>query len=224
MKSQIIFISMFVAIFSILMASVQSGQAVQSLSPQRTLTVVLDAGHGGIDVGAVGANGTLESDLNLQYCKTLQSMMQDYGINVVMTREDENGLYSEYKSGFKMEDMRKRRAIIQEVNPDLVISIHMNKYAVSSSRGAQVFYDDEIESGKELAETLQKVFINNLPSARAECKSADLYMLKCTTAPSILVECGFLSNPEEEELLTQESYMRELCYCILASVLAVIER
>ena len=224
MKSQIAFIIVASILFCCLIPLLPSGQAVESLSPRTSLVVVLDAGHGGIDVGAVGANGTLESDLNLKYCLTLKEMMTEYGITVIMTRDDENGLYSKYKNGFKMEDMRKRREIIQNAAPDLVISIHMNKYSASSSRGAQVFYDDELQSGKQLAEVLQKAFINNLPNARREAKPADLYVLKSTSAPSILVECGFLSNPEEEQLLNQESYMKSLCYCILASVLAVVER
>ena len=224
MKKQILFIVLFVIIFSGLMAFIGSKQTVQLSSPRSTLTVVLDAGHGGIDVGAVGRSGTLESDLNLVYCKTLKKIMEEYGMNVIMTREDENGLYSEYKNGFKMEDMRKRREIVQNANPDVVISIHMNKFAVSSSRGAQVFYDDENGSGKELAEVMQKVFIENLPYARKEAKSADLYMLKCVSSPSILIECGYLSNAEEEKLLTEEDYINKLCYLIVASVLSVIQK
>lgn len=197
-------------------------ESIASVSPLRSLTCVIDAGHGGIDVGAVGKNGTLESNLNLEYAKTLKNMMQEYGISVVMTRENEDGLYTEFKNGFKMQDMRKRREIIQDTNPDFVISIHMNKYSASSSKGAQVFYDDVYQSGKKLAETLQKIFIAHLPSARKETKCADLYMLKCTPAPSILVECGFLSNPDEEELLTQKTYREKVCYCILSAVIAVI--
>ncbi len=224
MRNQILFISIFVIIFSSILVVYNDRQAVESYSPKASLTVVLDAGHGGIDVGAVGKNGTLESDLNLLYCQTLKQMMQEYGINVVMTREDENGLYSEYKNGFKMEDMRKRREIIQQTDPDLVISIHMNKFSVSSSRGAQVFYDDEYQSGKELAEVLQKMFIDNLSYARKETKCADLYILKCVSKPSILVECGYLSNEQEEKLLVQKDYMKNICYCILASVLAVMQK
>ena len=98
----------------------------------------------------------------------------------------------------------------------------MNKYSATSSKGAQVFYDDEYQSGKELAEVLQKIFISQLPSARKETKCADLYMLKGTTAPSILVECGFLSNPDEEVLLTQKTYREKICYCILSAVLVVL--
>ena len=224
MKNQIAFIILFIILFSGLMALLSTKQTVELSSPRSVLTIVLDAGHGGIDVGAVGRNGTLESNLNLKYCQTLKQMMEEYGMNVVMTREDENGLYSEYKNGFKMEDMRKRREIVQNASPDVVISIHMNKFAVSSSRGAQVFYDDEKGSGKELAEVMQKVFIENLPYARKEAKSADLYMLKCVSSPSILIECGYLSNAEEEELLTEESYINKLCYLIVASVLSVIEK
>ena len=221
MKKMIIFISIFVMLFGSCIY-LTKGQTETSVSPRISKTIVLDAGHGGIDVGAVGKNGTLESDLNLQYCQTLKTMFEDYGANVIMTRENADGLYSEFKSGFKMEDMRKRREIIQNSNADLVISIHMNKFAVSSSRGAQVFYDDVNQSGKKLAETLQKIFINELPSARKEAKCADLYVLKSTSVPAILIECGFLSNPDEEVLLTQEKYRKDLCSCIVAGVFATI--
>lgn len=190
--------------------------------PLTKLTVVLDAGHGGIDVGAVGANGTIESDLNLEYCKLLKQVMTDYGVNVVMTRTTKDGLYTEYKNGFKREDMQKRKDIIVSTAPDAVISIHMNKYASSTSHGAQVFYDDEKGTGKEFAETLQEIFKKQLPHARSEAQAGDLYMLKCIDKPSILVECGFLSNPEEERLLTTHAYQKKICLCITSALLATI--
>lgn len=218
-------ILVFVAVFAILFSFVAcfSGQgAVESVSPRVSMTIILDAGHGGIDVGAVGKNGTLESDLNLDYCLTLKNMFEDYGVNVVLTRQDKNGLYREFKSGFKMEDMRKRREIIQTTRHDLLISIHMNKFSASSSRGAQVYYDEEKQVGKELAENLQRIFQKQLPFARKETQSADLYVLKSTNAPSILIECGFLSNPQEEKMLLEKEHKQNLCYCIVASVLATI--
>ncbi len=196
--------------------------AASSAVPIGAITVVLDAGHGGIDVGAVGASGTIESDLNLEYCVMLKSVMEDYGITVVMTRSDKGGLYSEYKNGFKREDMQRRRQIIVDAAPDAVISIHMNKYAASSSHGAQVFYDDEKGTGKALAETLQAVFKKQLPYARSEAQAGDLFMLKCVDKPSILVECGFLSNPDEEHLLLSHDYQKKICLCITSAVLATI--
>lgn len=200
----------------------RGGVAASSTIPQRTLTVVLDAGHGGIDVGAVGVNGTIESDLNLKYCQMLKSVLEEYGVKVVMTRTTKDGLYTEFKNGFKREDMRKRKEIIVATNPDAVISIHMNKYSASSSRGAQVFYDDEKGTGKVLAETLQEIFKKQLASARAEAQAGDLYMLKCIDKPSILVECGFLSNPEEERILTTLDYQKKICDCIASALLAVV--
>ena len=200
----------------------RGGVAESSTIPQRVLTVVLDAGHGGIDVGAVGANGTIESDLNLKYCQMLKGILEEYGVKVVMTRNTKDGLYTEFKNGFKREDMKKRKEIIVATNPDAVISIHMNKYSASSSHGAQVFYDDEKGTGKVFAETLQEIFKKQLTSARAEAQSGDLYMLKCIDKPSILVECGFLSNPEEELLLTKPEYQKKVCLCIASALLAVV--
>ena len=203
-------------------AFARGGTAVSNAVPRRGLTVVLDAGHGGIDVGAVGANGTIESNLNLKYCQMLKGVLEDFGVNVVMTRSTKDGLYSEFKSGFKREDMKKRKEIIVATNPDAVISIHMNKYSASSSHGAQVFYDDEKGTGKVLAEMLQEIFKKQLGFARDEAQAGDLYMLKCIDKPSILVECGFLSNPEEEKLLTTIEYQKKICLCIASALLAVV--
>lgn len=200
---------------------VDNGATKSNAVPLNSLNVVLDAGHGGIDVGAVGVNGTIESDLNLAYCQMLKGVLEDYGVNVVMTRETKDGLYSEFKNGFKREDMTKRKEIIISVNPDAVISIHMNKYSASSSRGAQVFYDDEKGTGKVLAETLQEIFKKHLNFTRNEAQAGDLYILKCIDKPSILVECGFLSNPDEEKLLTTRQYQKKLCLCICSAILAV---
>lgn len=223
MKRNMIFLCVAVLVFfACICAFARGGAAASNAIPQCALTVVLDAGHGGIDVGAVGANGTIESDLNLKYCQMLKGVLEEYGVNVVMTRSTKDGLYSEFKNGFKREDMRKRKEIIVATNPDAVISIHMNKYSASSSHGAQVFYDDEKGTGKVLAETLQEIFKKQLDSARAEAQAGDLYMLKCIDKPSILVECGFLSNPEEERLLITPEYQKKICLCIASALLAVV--
>lgn len=223
MKKNIVFLCVAVLVFVACVSVFLRGEMVASNAiPQRALMVVLDAGHGGIDVGAVGVNGTIESDLNLKYCQMLKGVLEEYSVNVVMTRSTKDGLYSQFKNGFKREDMNKRKETIVATNPDAVISIHMNKYSASTSHGAQVFYDDEKGTGKVFAETLQEIFKKQLDSARAEAQAGDLYILKCIDKPSILVECGFLSNPEEERLLTTTEYQKKICLCIASALLAVV--
>ncbi|MDE6583463.1 MAG: N-acetylmuramoyl-L-alanine amidase, partial [Clostridia bacterium] len=127
-----------------------------TFKPALTHTIVIDAGHGGKDGGAVGrTTGITESELNLQYSLTLKSICEQYGFNVVLTRSDMNGLYSPFASNKKRSEMEKRKEIIDKTNPDLVISIHMNSFTSSSAKGVQVFYADGCESGQALAESVQ---------------------------------------------------------------------
>lgn len=203
----------FVAIFSFM------PNAIASISPKKNYTVVIDAGHGGIDGGCEGAStGISEAALNLDYAKCLKDMMTNFGFNVIMTRENESGLYSPLASNKKRDDMKKRQTIVKNANADFVISIHMNSYN-SSSCGAQVFYGKDDEPSQLLATNIQKHFINNLKFSRKETKIGDYYMLNEIDAPSVLVECGFLSNPKEEALLITNEYKREVCYSILLGVL-----
>ena len=214
-------------IFSILFAFVIFAgcflpKVIASTSPKTKYTVVIDAGHGGIDGGSVGKNsGICEAVFNLNYANCLREYLQDFGFNVVMTRTTDSGLYSPFASNKKKDDMKKRREIIENANADFVISIHMNSYS-SKSQGAQVFYGKDDEPSKKLADNLQTYFIKYLEKARKETKVGDYYMLNAIKAPSVLVECGYLSNPNEETLLLKEDYKKEVCYSILLGVLAYL--
>jgi len=192
---------------------------VESLSPLAKYTVVLDAGHGGIDVGATGVNGTKESDLNLKYAFCLDYLLTSFGFNVVQTRTTQDGLYTSLKSGFKMEDMNKRKEIINSSNADLVISIHMNKYPASSSKGAQVFYQSNSEQSEALANAIQSMLYLNVENARLSTQSGDFYICRCSSITSVIIECGFLSNPLEEANLINNSYMNNFCYTVLCGIL-----
>ena len=191
---------------------------VSASSPAPEFVVVLNAGHGGIDGGSVGYSGTTERVINLDYAKTLKKYLESYGFNVVMTRENLDGLYSEYSTNKKKDDMMERKKIIENANADLVISIHMNSFPLQSCRGAQVFYNPESEISKSLAESIQSTFVTNLPNARKNIDVGDYYMLNCTNVPSVIVECGFISNAEEEKLLLNEEYREKLFYSILCGV------
>ena len=189
--------------------------AVFSSTKSYTYTVVIDAGHGGIDGGCVGASGVAESTLNLEYAKTLRRYFSEYGFNVVMTREGENGLYGAFSKNKKKDDMQKRKQIIENSGANFVVSIHMNSFPTNSSRGAQVFYEKDNNTSKSLADCIQTEFLRTLIKPRKNSSAGDYYILSCTNVPSVLIECGFVSNPEEENLLLSKDYREKLCYSVL---------
>ncbi len=201
-----------------------NARSVNSYSIQNAkYTVVIDAGHGGIDGGSVGKNtNAIESELNLAYAKNLASQLNQMGINTILTRSDDNGLYDENAKSLKKSDMKKRKQIIENAKPNLVVSIHMNSFSSPRARGAQTFYKKDNEQGKALAECIQKQLKTNIEHATSPSKIGDYYILNCTDLPSVLVECGFLSNPEEEKLLSTTSYQNQICYSILSGIVAFL--
>lgn len=191
-----------------------------TFQPKPQYTIVIDAGHGGRDGGAVGkTTGVTESLLNLQFALKLKELCENYNFNVVLTRKDMNGLYSAFATNKKKSEMQKRQEIIESANPDVVVSLHMNSFPVSSSRGAQVFYAEGNESGKELGESVQNALHEEIDYAKSVAKVGDFYVLNCTEKAGILVECGFLSNAEEEVLLQDEDYQEKFCYALLYGIL-----
>ncbi len=211
-------IYIFLAILLAVLCAV-SFMVVSTSSPKPMYTIVIDAGHGGIDNGSIGYSGTLESEINLWYAKTLQQYCTEFGFFVTMTRTNDNGLYSPFAKNKKKDDMKQRQKIIEDTSPDMVISIHMNSFPESSSRGAQVFYAKDSAEGKLLADSIQDQFVKNLVKPRQSSEVGDYYIVNCTTAPSVIVECGFVSNPEEEQLLLQEDYKDKVCYSVVCGIL-----
>ena len=190
------------------------------------IKIVLDAGHGGIDGGVSGVKtGVKESELNLKVVKKLQTYLMSAGITVVLTRSTDAGLYGVATSSLKKKDMQKRKEIIINSKPDMVLSIHMNKYSVSTRRGAQVFYKSGDDNGKMLANAIQENF-NQMSQASRTCSvlSGDYYILNCTQYPSVIAECGFLSNPEDEALLITEEYQDNIAYAIFKGVVSYLSQ
>lgn len=182
-------------------------------------TVVIDAGHGGIDAGVTSANGVKESELNLKYSKTLGQYFADGGFNVKYTRTDNGGLYGLPTQGFKKRDMEARRQIIAASGADIVISVHMNKYPSDSSRsGPQVFYQSNDQDGKALADSIQ-LALNDMTGNSHEALSGDFYICRTSQMPAVIVECGFLSNPTDEQLLTSDEYREKLTMTIYRGVM-----
>lgn len=179
-------------------------------------TFVIDAGHGGIDGGVTGVSGSVESVLTLQYALELGELLEYRNFGVVYTRTTYSGLYGLPTSGFKRRDMEARRDIILDADADIVISIHMNWYSDSSRCGAQVFYQEGYDSA--LADSVQNS-INSLTGKSYSALAGDYYICNCTDVSSIIVECGFLSNSEEEQLLLTDSYRQQLMYAVMCGVL-----
>ena len=139
-----------------------------------------------------------------------------------MTRTNEEGLYGLSTTNYKKRDMAKRKEIIESVRPNMVISVHMNSYIKHNLRGAQAFYDKNSEISMKLALAVQEQFAQNLEASDKGVSIGDYYMLKCTQAPSIIAECGFLSNEEDENLLLSSDYQDKIVKCIVAGVLSFL--
>lgn len=219
-KTIVIILSVLIAF-----ASVISVAAITTSSmPKPEYTIVIDAGHGGRDGGAIGKNtGVTESELNLMYAKELQSLCEDYGIGVVMTRSDMNGLYDESATNKKKSEMERRKSIINGSGADIMISLHMNAFPLPSSNGAYVFYAKGSEQGLNLAKSVQTSLCQSFDNARQYVSVGDYFVLNYSTMPSVLVECGFLSNPQEEKNLQSKEYCEKFCYSLLAGILAYFE-
>ena len=189
--------------------------------PKPLHTIVIDAGHGGRDGGTTGSlSGVSESELNLKYAKCLASLCEEFGIKAVLTRKDMNGLYDEGASNKKRSEMEKREKIINNSKADLMVSLHMNSFPLSSCEGAQVFYAKGSESGCKLAKCVQENICKSFDNARGYVTVGDYYVLNCAKMPAILVECGFLSNQEEEMNLQKDDYCKNFCYSILAGIIS----
>jgi len=190
-----------------------------STRPKGKYTIVIDAGHGGRDGGSIGINGSVEKDLNLQYSKSLKKMLEKAGVNVVMTRSGDEGLYSDNADNKKLSDMRKRREIINNTQPDLVVSIHMNSFPLDSCKGAKTFYQIGSDISFEAAKSIQNSLHYYIDNASSTVGAGDYYILNCTPYTSVLIECGFVSSPEEEQLLNNEVYREKFIYSVYCGIM-----
>lgn len=182
--------------------------------------IVVDAGHGGFDSGKIGVNGELEKDINLQVALKLKKTLEDMGMSVIMTREDDQGLYDENASNKKAQDLQRRCDLINQEKPLMTISIHQNSYTSPEIKGAQVFYYTTSTESQKLAEILQKTLIEQVdPQNHREAKANDsYYLLKKTDSVIVIVECGFLSNPQEAEKLSDEEYQQKMADAICTGI------
>lgn len=185
------------------------------------LKVVIDAGHGLPDGGAVGVNGSVEAELNLDIANRLCEILEGKGISAVMTRTDKNGVKAENEEMWrKVEDMRIRQRIIRQSDADLFVSLHMNHFTSPSVHGLRLFYSANHSEIKPLAERMQERMSELTGAKITAVKAADksLFLMKSPPMPAILVECGFLSNPEEERKLNDEQYRSKLAWAIADTI------
>ncbi len=179
--------------------------------------VVIDAGHGGEDGGVVGSTtGVKESEVNLAIAKRLKTLLEDGGYQAVMTRSSDVGLYGLVSANKKSADMKKRKEIILEAKPDLVVSIHQNYYPSAYVSGAQVFYPPNGSFYQEAA-VMQKVLNRTLNCNRVQAKG-DYYIIQCSPYPSLLIECGFMSNPTDEKNLISADYQQQVAYAVYSGI------
>lgn len=184
--------------------------------------VVIDVGHGGKDPGKVGVNGELEKDINLAIALKLEKFLKQSDVSVIMTRHEDIGLYDEDAGNKKVQDMRRRVEFIEESGADLVVSIHQNSYRDSSVRGPQCFYYGSSSEGERAALIIQEQLNEGMEIERSRSAKANssYYMLKRSSVPTVIAECGFLSNGEEAVLLTNEKYQEKLAWNLYLGILA----
>ena len=187
--------------------------------PSRNYTVVIDPGHGGTDPGSIGYKTKIHEDkLNLEMSKLLKKKLESAGINVVMTRETDDALIDGAGRKWKRKEMEARRELIIKTRPNMLISLHQNSFTNHSLRGAQVFYDKKSEISKLIAESIQEQFKLNLDKSIKAPSPGDYFMLKCSSAPSVIVECGFLSNEQDEKLLQSPEYQEKIINSIYRGI------
>ncbi len=230
MKKSIISLSLAV-VFCFITAVVLCIQALSGAQEvgafaQGGIKIVLDAGHGGVDGGVSGrTTGVKESDINLDITLCLKERLTDMGFDVTLTRKTEAGLYGVLSKGFKRRDMERRKEIIEEASPELVISIHQNYYPSKTVRGGQVFFRQGDEKSGTFAKALQAQ-LNTLygkqgVKARTQ-KEGEYFIFQCAPCPSVIVECGFLSNEADEALLLSDSWKRKLADHIAVATLSYL--
>ena len=187
---------------------------------QRNLVVVIDAGHGGNDPGKIGFDGCKEKDVNLQIALCLKAQLQARSVTVILTRDADACLATDGATNKKVSDMHNRVSIINQAGADYMISIHQNSYPEPDVSGPQVFFYSGSEQSEQLAAGIQEQLIKRLkPEKEREIKPGDeLYILKNSACPAVIVECGFLSNPEECENLQQPAYQQEVAAAIARAV------
>lgn len=220
------FLSIVLILITLIMISRNVSKMVAGTAEsQNKNRVVLDAGHGGDDPGKIGINDIYEKDINLAIAKKVKKRLEKENIEVVMTREKDEMLVSTGGEVTKVGDMKARVAIVNKQMPAITVSIHQNSYPEEEISGAQVFYYTHSSEGEHAAVVMQDALLAADPENHRKAKANDTYyLLKRTKGTTIIVECGFLSNQKEAELLGKEEYQDKIAQAITDGILRYMEK
>lgn len=190
--------------------------------------IIVDAGHGGEDAGAVAKGEVYEKDLNLEYALIIGEMLNEKGYTVVYTRTEDKMLYSpeeNIKGHRKISDLKNRLKVCEEYPGSLLISIHMNTFGASKYSGLQVYYKSGCEDSRSLASKIQESVRSTVQAdnGRNIKDGHDLYLLDNSPTSAVIVECGFMSNEDELSKLLQKEYKNRLCFSIVCGIIEYIE-
>jgi N-acetylmuramoyl-L-alanine amidase len=190
--------------------------------------IIIDAGHGGEDPGAVAENGLLEKDLNLQIAYEMGKALEEKGYIVVYTRTDDRLLYKEeenIKGIRKISDLKNRCKIAERYQDSIFVSVHMNSFGSEKYSGLQVYYSNKNANSRLLADTVQSRVIKDLQTSntRATKPGKDMYILENINNTAILIECGFLTNKDELKKLSEKEYQKQLSFSIVCGIIEYIE-
>lgn len=219
------FAMIIIAIYSYVTVNPINENSVSTMSvPATNKVIIVDAGHGGEDGGAVSEDGISEADINIEIALKLQKLLEASGATVILTRSDENAIYSENAKSIrekKISDTKNRVKLANSSNADIFVSIHLNKINECQYCGWQTFYKNGNDNGKKLATAIQ----NNLNLAiqkeneRVPLKINNVYIIKHIEIPTVIVECGFLSNEKEKKQLQEEEYQNKLTWGIYNGIM-----
>lgn len=209
----------FILILALLFGIIFSNNYIVSNNTYEKI-IVIDPGHGGRDPGASGKSGISEKDLNLNISLYLKDYFEKNGYKVVLTRDKDISLHNDNSKSKKASDMKNRKKLINEINPLVFISIHLNSFPDDDCYGAQVFYPAKNEKSKILGEMIQEELKNNIDNKnkRAAKPISNIIILKELSMPAALIECGFLSNSQEEKLLNTAEYQQRIAESIYKGV------
>lgn len=227
-----IFVSLLVFVFGLIFTNYLKSKKADTptavFNESENVRIVIDAGHGGEDAGAIAPDGTLEKDLNLEIANLLKAILELNGNSVTMTREDDRLLYDkygdldDYTGHKKVYDLKNRLKIATETEKSLYVGIHMNKFPQTQYSGLQVYYSPNNELSNSIATTVKDTVKTYLqPNNNRSIKRADssIYILNSAQIPAVLIECGFMSNEEELSNLKSEEYQKSLALCLFCSLI-----
>ena len=217
-KIELAVLLLFLAVLVLLSKNLQKLVSSGNVTAKNKI-IVLDSGHGGDDPGKIGVNQAKEKDVNLEIARKIKKRLEKKGWEVVMTREKDEMLGDPQAGNNKIHDMKARVEIINKTMPQAAVSIHQNSY-----QDEQIFYYSHSEEGKRMAEQMQKALLTVDETNTRQAKANDTYyLLKRTEVPTIIVECGFLSNPEEAAKLTDTKYQKKMADAITKGIIACVE-